>query len=78
MSHARRLGLVLFGLCAAAPDALAAKKLVFKGETVIEGEPQKPDVAVFISRQNLNKAYELELKESFIPKILEAVEAEPF
>ena len=67
---------LLFGLLAGS-DAFAAKKLVFKA-SIIEGEPQKPDVAVFVSRQNLNKAYELELKESFIPKILESVEHPPF
>lgn len=55
-----------------------AAKLVFKDDTVIEGEVQKPEVAVFITRQNLNKAYELELKESFLPKIIESVESDPF
>jgi hypothetical protein len=56
----------------------APRKLVFKEETVIEGEVQKPEVAVFISRQNLNKAYELTLNESFLPKIIEALEHPPF
>jgi hypothetical protein len=63
----------VFGTAEAAP-----KKLVFKDEFVVEGEVQKPEVAVFISRQNLNKAYELELKESFLPKIVESVEKDPF
>ena len=54
------------------------KRLVFKDEFVVEGEVQKPEVAVFISRQNLNKAYDLELKESFLPKIIESVEHDPF
>jgi hypothetical protein len=44
----------------------------------IIGEVQKPEVAVFISRQNLNKQYDLELKESFLPKIVESVEHPPF
>lgn len=60
-----------------AESAMAAK-LVFKDEFVVEGEVQKPEVAVFITRQNLNKAYELELKESFLPKIIESIEHEPF
>ena len=41
-------------------------------ELVIVGEVQKPEVTVVISRENLNKSYELELKESFVPKIVEA------
>lgn len=56
----------------------AATRLVFKEETEIIGEVQKPEVAVFITRQNLNKAYQLELKESFLPKIIQSVEKAPF
>ena len=44
----------------------------------IEGEVQLPSVQIFISRQNLNSDYELELEESFIPKIVESVEKKPF
>lgn len=44
----------------------------------IVGEVQKPDVTVVISRENLNKAYKLELEESFIDKIIQSVENEPF
>ena len=45
---------------------------------VIVGEVQKPEVTVVISRENLNKSYQLELKESFLPKIIEAVKKAPF
>lgn len=44
----------------------------------IEGEIQLPSVQIFISRQNLNSDYELELEESFLPKIVESVEQKPF
>lgn len=76
MNLVRIVGLVL--LSSFASDMAFAAKLVFKDDTVIEGEVQKPEVAVFIVRQNLNKAYELELKESFLPKIIESVESDPF
>ncbi len=59
-----------------APGAIAAR-LVFE-ETVIEGEVRKPEVAVFISRQNLNDRYALQLRESFLPKIVESIEHPPF
>ncbi len=44
----------------------------------IEGEVQLPSVQIFISRQNLNEDYELELDESFLPKIVESIEKKPF
>jgi len=47
-------------------------------EIVIEGEVQKPEITVVISRENLNKAYLIELKESFLHKILESVRKAPF
>ena len=47
-------------------------------ELVIEGEVQKPEITVVISRENLNKAYLIELKESFLHKILESVRKAPF
>ena len=53
------------------------KKLVFE-DTVIEGQVQKPQITIFITRQNLDTEASLELRESFIPKIVESVEKKPF
>jgi len=47
-------------------------------ETVIKGEYLKPEITVIISRENLNKVYELVLDESFLDKISESVRHEPF
>ena len=56
-----------------------AEELAFEdGAAVITGEVLKPEVTVVISRENLNKNYELELKESFLKKILDSVEQPPF
>ena len=44
----------------------------------IEGEIQRPDVNIFIVKKNLDKAYELKLRESFIPKIKESMRKRPF
>ncbi len=76
MARILPIALLLSALFASAP-AQAKKRLVFE-ETVIEGEIQKPEVAVYITRQNLNKAYDLELKESFLLKIVDALEKPPF
>ena len=47
-------------------------------EFVVVGEVLKPEITVVISRENLNKAYELKLDESFLDKIVESVERPPF
>jgi hypothetical protein len=46
--------------------------------TVVEGELLKPEITVIIARENLNKAYELKLDESFLDKILGSVQQPPF
>ena len=68
--------LVSFGVLAWSGPA-SAGRLVFE-EVVIEGEVQKPEITVVISRENLNKSYNLELKESFLPKIIQALDNAPF
>lgn len=53
------------------------RPLVF--ETVdITGEVQKPEITILISRENLDTNYELTLRESFVPRIIESVESRPF
>ena len=47
-------------------------------EFVIEGEVLKPEITVVISRENLNKAYELKLDEDLLEKIVKSVEQAPF
>ena len=44
---------------------------------IVRGEVQKPEVFITINRNNASKAYELELRESFIPKILESMKKDP-
>jgi hypothetical protein len=54
------------------------ERFVFEEEFVVEGEVQKPEVTVVVSRENLNKAYVFELEETFLSKIIQSVESEPF
>lgn len=44
----------------------------------VKGKVQKPEITIFVTRQNLNPEYDLELRESFIPKIVESAEEKPF
>jgi len=53
------------------------RRVIRLEETRIEGRIQKPQAFYILQRSNLN--FEgLELKNSFIPKIIESVEGEPF
>ena len=73
----KRLLLVAIAVLFAGSAHAQGRCLVIE-ETVIEGEVQKPEITIFITRQNLGTEYVLELKESFIPKILKSVEKKPF
>ncbi len=48
-------------------------------ELVIEGEVQKPEVTVVITRENLNKSLQLaKLERSFLDLIVQSVDRDPF
>ena len=44
----------------------------------LEGTVQKPELQIFMGRQNLSANEQLELRESFLPRIIESVESKPF
>ena len=44
----------------------------------IEGEVQRPQLQMLMTKKNLDKAYELELRKSFVPKIKESMRKSPF
>lgn len=74
---------LLVGLTAVTSTALAQnrtkrpRKVIRIAETKIEGRIQKPQAFYILQRSNLN--FEgLELKNSFVPKIIESVEKAPF
>ncbi len=64
----------------AAPAASAQDRRVrlLLEEEKIVGKVQKPEVQMFISRQNLNTDATLVLRESFVPRIVESLEKRPF
>jgi hypothetical protein len=53
------------------------KRLIFE-DISVEGRVQKPVIDIFMRRQNLNTDYQLELRESFLPKIVDSVKKKPF
>jgi hypothetical protein len=70
---------LVVALLLAAPGSVQAQGRVMKleGITVI-GKVQKPEVMMVITRQNLNSDYTLELRESFLPKIVRSIDEKPF
>lgn len=73
---AAAVALLVSGLAASAAMA-QSRVTMFEAEEIV-GEVQLPSVQIFVTRQNLNSDYDLELEESFVPKIIESVEKRPF
>jgi len=73
----RWIALILMIFSMSAPADAQTRRLVFE-EISVEGRVQKPVIDIFMSRQNLHTDYKLELRESFLPKIIESVEKKPF
>ena len=73
-----RLLIITIGAFFLAPKAEAQnRRLVFE-DINVEGRVQKPVIDIFMRRQNLHADYKLELRESFLPKIVDSVEKKPF
>ena len=75
MNRFRSLLVLTFAL---APTAAHAERAITFEEQTLVGKIQKPEIQILITKQNLTPKYELELKESFLPKIVQSVESKPF
>jgi len=54
------------------------KKVIRLEAEDVKGTVQKPELEIFMSRQNLRADEGLELRDSFLPRIIESVEKKPF
>ncbi len=57
--------------------ALAGGQRILLPDIDVPGKPPKPEVTIFVTRQNLQSDLTLDLRASFIPKIVESAEALP-
>jgi hypothetical protein len=75
----RILGLWFLAVGIGMPSTAHAqtRRLIFE-DISVEGRVQKPVIDIFMRRQNLHADYKLELRESFLRKIVESVERKPF
>lgn len=55
-----------------------SKTIKFTAGEVVSVQIQKPEIAIILTKQNLTPKYDLELKESFLPKVVASVEKKPF
>ena len=44
---------------------------------VVQGEIQRPDLTILMAKDDVTESYELQLTDSFLPKILESLERYP-
>ncbi len=77
MSFKKLLGSILV-IGALLPASAAAQQAFTFKETNVVGKIQKPEIQILITKQNLTPKYDLELRESFLPKIVESVDQKPF
>lgn len=75
----RILGLWFLAVGLGMPSTAQAqtRRLIFE-DISVEGRVQKPVIDIFMRRQNLHADYKLELRESFLRKIVESIESKPF
>jgi hypothetical protein len=69
--------LAFAGLLTPSAAFAQSKGLRFE-ETNLVGKIQKPEIQILITKQNLTPKYELDLRESFLPKVIESVSHKPF
>ena len=73
------LAVGLLTVCFAVPAAgQSRKKIVIEEAEQVEGTVQKPQVTYITHRQDVKDEVSLKLSKSFIPKIVESVDKEPF
>ncbi len=74
------LGLLLASAVAQAadPQPLEVDPDAEEDPSIIRGEVPRPEVVVVIRRENLDRGFVLDLKESFLERITESLRQSPF
>ncbi len=78
-THVLRIVVCGVALALAAQSALAAGPVLnFTTPEGLKVKVMKPEAERFFNMENLRPEYKLELRESFLPQVLEAVQSKPF
>ena len=59
------------------PNVQAAEENTLETGFVVQGEIQRPDLTILMAKDDVTDAYELQLVDSFLPKILESMKHYP-
>ncbi len=59
------------------PDSDEVVENTLESGFVVQGEIQRPDLTILMAKDDVTRAYELELVEDFLPKILESLKHAP-
>ena len=60
-----------------AQEAEPAEENTLETGFVVQGEIQRPDLTILMAKDDVTESYELQLTDSFLPKILESLEKYP-
>ncbi|MCB9686767.1 MAG: hypothetical protein H6738_13415 [Alphaproteobacteria bacterium] len=74
----RRLALLVALIAVGSSSVGVAAPTTASEDFVVTGEVLKPEITVVISRENLNKPFDLKLDENFLDRIIESVKQPPF
>jgi hypothetical protein len=77
MTRSWLMAVLVSGAWSTAAGAEEPRVQRFAEQTVV-GKIPKPEIQILITRQNLMPPYQLTLEESFLPKVVAAVEQKPF
>ena len=60
-----------------AQEAESTEENTLETGFVVQGEIQRPDLTILMAKDDVTESYELQLTDSFLPKILESLERYP-
>ena len=71
------LYLLLLVFSVSAQEAEPTEENTLETGFVVQGEIQRPDLTILMAKDDVTESYELQLTDSFLPKILESLEKYP-
>lgn len=66
-----------FAIAQETQNVEAAEENTLETGFVVQGEIQRPDLTILMAKDDVTDAYELQLVDSFLPKILESMKHYP-
>ena len=69
--------LLLLVFSVSAQEAEQSEENTLETGFVVQGEIQRPDLTILMAKDDVTESYELQLTDSFLPKILESLEKYP-